>query len=80
MQNKKSIRYLDRITVRLLDRQLESRCAKLGIDFQLRVELGCSELARLMHWQLRFYSRLFEICPLLQQRLREIGRAIGQLL
>ena len=80
MQNIKSIRHLDGIAVRVLGRQLESRGAKLPVAFKLRIGLRRSEFPGLLHWQLKFRCRLLEIRTLSQQRLREVGRAIGQFL
>ena len=80
MQNIKSVRHLNGIAVRLLHRQLESRGAELRIPFQLRIGLRRSKFAGLMHWQLKFRCGLLEIRALFQQRLREIGRAIGEFL
>ena len=66
--------------MRFLGGQLESRGAKLRIDFQLRIRFGSSEFDGLVQWQLKFRCRLLEIRALFQQRLREVGRAIGQFL
>ena len=66
MQDIKSIRHLNRITVRLLRREFKSSGAELRIRFHLRVGRCCSKFTGLMHFQLKFLSGLLEICAFLQ--------------
>src|SRR5215469_7336305 len=80
MQEVKSVCYLDRITVRLLHRQLKSSCGKLRTGLQLRIWRRCRELATTPYWHLKFGSHLFEIRAFFQQRLCEIGSLIRELL
>ena len=80
MQNGKAVGGLERIAVRFLLRQLERSLIQLRIRFQFRIGRGASEFAGRLHRQLKLRCDLMKIGALLQQRLREIVRAIGQFL